>query len=84
MTVYHILMDGGFRGYPERHVHELKPEDYPLRLEMAQTLLRMMNDPTLLERIIWTDEAKFTLSGADNSHNTIFWARSNLHNIRET
>ena len=42
MTVYRVLNDEEFRGYHERHVHELKPEDYPRRVEIAQALLRWM------------------------------------------
>ena len=38
MTVYRILKDEGFRGYHERHVHELKPEDYPRRVQMAESV----------------------------------------------
>jgi len=84
-SVHNILRDSGFRGYHERSVHELKPEDFPRRVEMARALLNKMDeDPTLLERIIWTDEAKFELSGAVNSHNTIYWSKSNPHRIRET
>jgi len=84
-TVHQVLRTQGFTGYHERRVHELLPEDYPRRVEMARTLLRMMDeDPTLIEKIIWTDEAKFTLSGAVNSHITIYWSRTNPHRTRET
>jgi hypothetical protein len=66
------------RPYHQRAIHELKPIDKPRRVEMARALLAMAaEDPEFFSKIVWTDEAKFELSGAVNSHNTIFWSKTN-------
>ena len=84
-TVHRILRTEGFRGYHERRTFEQLPGDRERRVSMAESLLEMMNqNDDFLERIIWTDEAKFELSGAVNSHNTIYWSQSNPHRVRET
>jgi len=84
-SVHRILRDEGFRGYHERRTFEQLPGDGRRRVDMARSLLEMIDDDdSLLERIIWTDEAKFELSGAVNSHNTIYWSRQNPHMVRQT
>ena len=79
-TSVHLILrsDLGMKPYHQRPVHELKPIDKPRRVAMARSLLsKIREDPDFLDKVVWTDEAKFELSGAVNSHNTIFWDRGN-------
>ena len=72
-------------GYHERRVHEQGSPDLSRRVQAATKLLEIANsDPTFLERIVWTDEAKFELSGAVNLHNAVYWSRSNPRQTVET
>jgi hypothetical protein len=34
-------------------------------------------DPQLEQSVVWTDEAKFHLSGSVNRHNCVYWRTSN-------
>ena len=36
-------------------------------------------NPTLVNKIIWSDESQFTLNGVINRHNCCYWAYSNPH-----
>jgi hypothetical protein len=38
-----------------------------------------MEQPDLLDNIIWSDEACFKLSGHVNRHNCMYWADENPH-----
>ena len=72
-SVRRILRDEGFPGYHERRTCVQLPWDGRKRADMARSLLVMMDDDdSLLECIIWTDEAKFELSDAVNFYNTIY------------
>lgn len=78
-----LRSDSHFRPYHERPIHELKTIDRPRRVEMARVLLRMFDDDlTILERIIWTDEAEFKLDGSVNSRNTNYWSGQNPNIVR--
>ena len=67
-TVWRVhTEDLGMHGYHARRVHELRSPDQSRRVQAATKLLEIANfDPTFLERIVWTDEANFELSGAVN------------------
>lgn len=85
-TVHTILTeDLKLKAYHRRRTFKLKPPDRPRRVAMARKLLEMIDeDSTLLERIIWTDEAKFTLVGCVNTHDTIYWSPENPHETIDT
>ena len=62
----------------------LKPADYPKREEFARTLLaRLGEDPTYLNRILFTDEATFHVSGLVHRHNIRIWGTENPHIVQE-
>jgi len=42
-------------------------------------MIRVDEDPSLLDRTIWTDEASFNLSGTVNRHNAVCWSQENPH-----
>ena len=45
---------------------------------------QLTEQPDLLSKIVWTDEACFKLSGNVNQHNSVCWADENPHVIRTT
>ena len=74
------IMESGFRPFRPHHVVELSDDDLDRREEFCSTFLAMIEqNPALLDKIIWSDESKFMLSGVINRHNCIYWAYSNPH-----
>jgi hypothetical protein len=48
------------------------------RLQFAEEwLTKLEEDPQLERSVVWTDEAKFHLSGSVNRHNCVYWRTSN-------
>ena len=73
-TIYNILKELKMRPYIPRRVQELNGDDPDRRLEFCEIWKGMVkDDPIFPERILWSDEAKFHLSGAVNRHNCVFW-----------
>lgn len=61
-------------------VHALSVSDKTNRGELcSEVLQRIVNETSLLSRILWTDEVHFHLNGAINSWNYRIWSRSNEH-----
>lgn len=60
--------------YKIQLVQELKPTDYPLRLNFANEMLQRF--PTF-ENILFSDEANFHLNGHVNKQNCRFWSNEN-------
>jgi hypothetical protein len=60
----------------------LNEDDPDRRGEFADIFLNLLaDDSSLLNRIIWTDEVIFKLSGYVNPHNCVYYAVENLHVI---
>lgn len=73
-----LRSDLGMKPYHERPIHELKQIDKPRRVQMARALLgKFDEDPSIVDKIIWTDEAEFKLNGEINSHNKNYWSNEN-------
>ena len=50
------------------------------RSEMCETLLNMMAlDDDFQDKILWSDESKFTLNGSVIRHNCVIWNTENPH-----
>ena len=65
-------------------VQKLQPDDLSKRLAFCEDLLsRMETDQCLSERVIFSDEATFFLSGKVNRHNTRIWGSQNPHALIE-
>lgn len=81
-SVVKILKANKFRPYIAQKVHELLPHDSVSRLKFCSTLLSLFDqDSQLFDRLIWTDEAIFKLSGTENRNNTTFWSTTNPHAV---
>ena len=66
--------------YRPRLLHGLL-EDHPDRLLQFCEIMRnqISNEGDILDKIIWSDEACFKLSGQENRHNCFYWADENPH-----
>ena len=70
--------------YKIQVMQALKPEDYEKRQQFAQTILtRMDRDRQYLDKICFSDEATFHISGRVHRHNVRIWGKENPHVIRE-
>ena len=64
--------------YKIKLVHAMKPQDGPARVEFAETTLENNTfDPSYLQRIFFSDEATFHVSGVVNRHNVRIWGVEN-------
>ena len=71
----------GLHPYHYQRVQELRPEDFPARVEFSNWVLNYAN---ILPNILWSDESTFTRDKAFNIHNTHYWANENPRVIRRT
>lgn len=69
-----------FTPYKLQLVPKLYPQDQKTRFEFCTSFQESMeNDPDLLSKIIFSDEATFHLSGKVNRHNVRIWGTQNPH-----
>ena len=59
------------------------PNDHHQRLEYSESFLRLCEDATFIENIIFSDEAHFHLTGHVNRHNSRIWSDENPREIQE-
>lgn len=76
-----LKFDLGLKPYKCRRFHRLHGEDdFLQRYDMCKMFLEMMkNDPTILSKVIWTDECFLKLNGTRNHHNIYWWSLENPH-----
>jgi hypothetical protein len=73
-----MLSDLHLHPYRPRLVQQLNDDDPNRRIEFCEKLLAMIEeDNSILDKIIWADEAIFKLNGHVNRHNSIYWASEN-------
>ena len=71
--------------YRPRLLHGLLEDDPDRRLQFCEIMCNQLTEqPDLLSKIVWTDEACFKLSGHVNRHNCVYWADENPHVIMTT
>ena len=79
-SLQRILHDLNAKPYIPRLIHQLSEDDFDRRIETCETLLqRFDEDPSLIHRILWSDESTFTLAGTVNRHNCVLWSLTNQH-----
>lgn len=77
-AVISMMRELKLKPFRPRLIHALNDDDYDRRVEFAENFLEMVrNDETLLDRVIWSDEAIFKLNGHINRHNCVYWASEN-------
>lgn len=71
-----------FRAHQVQLLQALQSDDMPFRNEFAIHVLQAICvDAEFLQRIIFTDEANFHLSGKVNRHNLRIWGSEKSHRI---
>lgn len=82
-SIQKIVSEIGLKRYRPRLIHSLNEDDPDRRLQFCeefQNLLAEEVDPNfLLDRILWSDEAKFHLCGRINRHNCVYYSDENPH-----
>ncbi|CAF3423115.1 unnamed protein product, partial [Rotaria sp. Silwood2] len=62
----------------------LNDNDPDQRVEFCEWIISSTQEnPTLLDRILWTDESTFQVNGRVNRHNCVYWSDTNPHLIIE-
>ncbi|GFU74138.1 DUF4817 domain-containing protein [Trichonephila clavipes] len=70
--------------YKVQILHAIKPDDYAKRYGFAVDMLhRLVADEHFLNRILFSDESTFHVSGMVNKHNVRFWGSEQPHAVRE-
>lgn len=83
-TVLNYLHKNKWHPYRVQLVHELNEDDPDRRTEFCEIMMnRCIEDPQFLRRIVFSDEATFTLNGHVNRQNCRYWAKENPHWIME-
>ena len=83
-SLQRLMQDLNLRPYKPRLLHALNEDDPDRRMEFCEWILNStQEDPTLLDRILWTDEAIFQINGRVNRHNCVYWSDTNPHLIIE-
>ena len=80
-----ILKSLKMKPYRPALLHGLLEDDPDRRLQFCETLndFSLNEDPEILNKIIWSDEATFKLSGHINRHNCVYWSHENPHLVLE-
>ncbi|EFN89567.1 hypothetical protein EAI_05934, partial [Harpegnathos saltator] len=61
-------------------VQELSEDDFDRRIEFCDLMMEMIvDDPLLLNNIVFSDEATFELTGNGNRYNCRYWSDVNPH-----
>ena len=74
-----LKKDLKLKPYKIQLTQQLLPNDHHQRLEYKR--LRLCEDATFIENIIFSDEARFHLTGHVNRHNSRIWSDENPREI---
>ena len=75
-----ILQENGYKAYHPKLIHGLLEDDADRRLQMCELFINQFHDdPELINKIVWSDEASFKLNGMVNRHNCVIYATENPH-----
>ena len=79
-SVQRAIKLAGLKPYRPRLLHAINEDDPDRRLEYCDSMMDMIRrDATILDRILFSDEAKFHLSGLVNRHNCVYYADEQPH-----
>ena len=69
-----------FKSYIPRLIHKLNEADFDRQVEFCDSLLSVIaNEPGIIKRVIWSDEATFKVNGVINRHNSLYLGEENSH-----
>lgn len=79
-TVHKVLKNAKYHPYKISLLHELSEDDFDRRNEFCEQMQQLCNgNHNFVKRIIFSDEATFTLNGSVNRQNCRYWATENPH-----
>lgn len=82
-SVWRVLKREGLHPFHFKKVQNLIDPDYAARIVFCAWINRTIRqEPDVLSRILWTDEAKFTRAGITNHRNDHLWLAENPHAVR--
>jgi transposase len=83
-TLRRIMKDLNLKPYKPKLLQALNEDDPDRRMQFCEWILDTIEeDLTLLDRILWTDEATFQTNGRVNRHNCVYWSDTNPHLVIE-
>lgn len=76
---YHrALQEGQLKCYRPQLVVDLSDDDYDRRMQHCEVWLqKFAEEPQVINRIMWSDEAEFRMNGHLNKHNCCYWGYNN-------
>lgn len=84
MSIQRILKKHKYHPYSFTLVQNLRAGDDQRRNDFCEfILIKIQEDEHFLQKLIWTDEAKFMKNGMFNRHNSHYWSDTNPHVFRE-
>lgn len=73
-----LMNRASLKMYTPRLIHGLLEDDSDRRLQFSENILsEELEGNGILNKIVWSDEANFKLSGAVNRHNCVYYATEN-------
>lgn len=79
-SVRRILKRNGFHPYKVTLLQELSEDDADRRMQFCQEMMdRIEEQPDLIDKILFSDEATFHMNGVVNRHNCRYWSNENPH-----
>jgi hypothetical protein len=82
--VHHILRHEKWKPYIPRLLQALNEDDPDRRLQFCDWFLGMCDGiKSLLDFIVWSDEATFKLNETISRHNCVYWATENSNVTEE-
>ena len=83
-SVKRILNENKYHPYKIHLTHQLMEDDADRRNEFCEQMMQFYSrDNTFFNRIIFSDEATFHLTGEVNRHNCRYWSDENPHWMRQ-
>lgn len=82
-SVWRILRRHRFHPYGIKLTQELSEADYVKRYDFCELMEHRTRDPDFLNRVCFTDESTFHLTGYVNRHNCRYWCQKNPNEHRE-
>lgn len=81
-TVWRVLKNRlHLKPYKLQLLQALRPDDHNKRFEFSTAILQDMEEDTFAERLIFSDESTFHISGKVNRHNVRIWASENPRDV---
>lgn len=83
-TVARVLKKHGLHPYHVCLHQDLSEADFERRLDFCNWgLIKIEEESDFLQRVMWTDEARFCRNGTVNVHNAHYWSQQNPHWLRQ-